>query len=310
MGLIFIIIPKWFVDSLFLPLRAGDWSMYLDIHIASALRLRRMPNLRNPSGYNDQVKWLMLFAQHPLMPICADKVKVRDYVADQIGSDFLVRTKAVSRDWLNIEPLLWEGPGVLKCSHDSGSSTLFEDMDLVTAKRLESRFREQLLRQHGYGKGEWHYRHIVPQLVLEEKLPGPRPGAGPIDVKVHCVEGEPRLVHVIEDRQGDSRQAFFSAATGKRLELRVKPHRKRILEFDFEVVRCNVLPLVSRLAEPFRYVRVDFYLVGDAPYFGELTFFEEAGLFSNRLEEQDLARAIGLKCYNPQPTIHTVADRK
>lgn len=263
-----------------------------------------MPNLRNPSGYNDQVKWLMLFAQHPLMPICADKVKVRDYVADRIGPDFLVKAKAVSRHWPDIEPFLWEGPGVLKCSHDSGSSTLFETMDLEKVKKLESRFERELLRQHGYGKGEWHYQRVVPQLIVEEKLPGPRPGAGPIDVKIHCVEGKPRLVHIIEDRQGDSRQAFFSATTGKRLELRVKPHRKRILEFDFQVVRTHVLPLALPLAEPFRYVRVDFYLVGNTPYFGELTFFEEAGLFSSRDEERDLSQAIGLRCDDPQPTIH------
>jgi hypothetical protein len=39
-------------------------------------------------------------------------------------------------------------------------------------------------------------------------------------------------------------------------------------------------------------------------YFGELTFFEESGLFQNKEEEVDLAEQLEIKCTNPKPTIH------
>ena len=64
--LLLIVRLKWLSDRTFLPLHTHDWILYFDIHVASALRLKRLPNLRNPVGYNDQVKWLMLFAQHQL----------------------------------------------------------------------------------------------------------------------------------------------------------------------------------------------------------------------------------------------------
>ena len=303
-GFLFVISRlKWLIDMRSLPLLREDWSLYLDIHIASALRLRRLPNLFSPAGYNDQVKWLMLFSQHELMPICADKFRVRSYVADTIGEEYLIPLRAVGESWVEVEQALRRGDGVLKCSHDSGTATLFGSLSEEQIQSLRKLYETRLLREHGVGKGEWHYRGIRPVLMVEEKLPGSSPEVGPADIKVHCVNGEPRMVHIIDNRQTLSRQAFFSSE-GKPLNLRIKPHRAKIENFDFEPVKQRIFPLVSRLANPFPYVRVDFYLVDGEPYFGELTFFEEAGLFSKKSEELDLASAIGIRCDNPRPTIH------
>ena len=301
--LLLIVWLKWLADRRFLPLHTHDWILYFDIHVASALRLKRLPNLRNPAGYNDQVKWLMLFAQHELMPLCADKIRVREYVAEKIGAEHLIPLRATADSWSGILPALRAGPGVLKCSHDSGTTTLFGDLDDTQIRKLERRYAGRLAREYGVGKGEWHYRGIEPRFVVEERLPGATPHVGPADIKVHCVKGRPALVHIIDSRQSNSRQAFFSPQ-GEQLSLRVKPHRETITGYDFGPVRATIFPLATKLAEPFRYVRVDFYLIGNTPYFGELTFFEEAGLFTNRPEEEDLGRAIGLTCDDPLPTIH------
>jgi hypothetical protein len=294
---------KWLTDSRVLPLRAHDWKLYFDIHVASALRLKRLPNLRNPVGYNDQVKWLMLFAQHELMPLCADKIRVRDYVANKIGSQHLIPLRATADSWSDIVPALRDGPGVLKCSNDSGSTTLFDDLGDLQIEKLERRYAGRLSREYGVGKGEWHYGGIRPRFLVEERLPGATPHVGPADIKIHCVRGKPALVHIIDSRQSNSRQAFFSP-DGEPRNVKVKTHRETIVGYDFKPVRAKILPLARILSEPFRYVRVDFYLIGDTPYFGELTFFEEAGLFTNRSEENDLGEALGLTCDDPAPTIH------
>ncbi len=301
--LFFVTRIKWESDRRNLPLVDHDWQLYLDIHIASALRLRRLPDLQNPVGYNDQVKWLMLFAQHELMPVCADKVRVREYVSERLGPKVLIPIRVIANSWSEIEDELTRGPAVLKCSHDSGSTTLLDSLDAKKIANLRQHYERQLSREHGVGKGEWHYKGIEPRLVLEERLPGSDPRVGPADIKVHCVNGQPRMVHIIDNRQADSRQAFFSAQ-GEPLSLSLKPHRGKINGFEFDKVKSIILPLVTKLAEPFRYVRVDFYLVEDKPFFGEMTFFEEAGLFPRRSEEIELASAIGIECVNPRPTLH------
>lgn len=299
------IFVKWLLDRSALPLKSSDWGLYLDIHIVSVLRLHRLPNLLDPKGFNDQMKWLMLFDQHPLMRQCVDKYEVRSHVASVIGEEFLVPLRAHGYNWGDVESAISEGSGVIKCSHDSGSARIFEDLSNDEVRALEPRFTRLLRKRHGVGKGEWHYGGYTPRLLVEEKLPGTRPGCGPADVKVHCVSGEPRLIHVIEGRQSADQSHAFFLPSGEKVALRVKAHRRDLSVPDIDSMISRVLPLARKLAHPFRYVRTDFYLIQDSVFFGELSFHEEAGLFRNKVEEFDLAKFLEIPCDHPRPTIHS-----
>lgn len=303
-----VISYKWVIDRLFLPLRKSDWSLYEDIHVISAIRLRRFPNLLKPRGYNDQCKWLMLFAQHPLMPQCVDKLRVRDYVVERVGEDYLVPLLAHGTRWSDVEPTLLSGGNVvLKCSHDSGSAVIVKAPNTEELVALSERFKGLQLREYGTGKGEWPYAFVEPNLLVEARLGSDDEGGAPDDIKVHCVNGEPRMVHIIRSRHRNPSQIFFSA-NGERLPLRVKPHRIQIANYDFDPIRKLVLPLARKLSEPFRYVRCDFYIVDNTPYFGEMTFFEESGLFNNRFEDEDLAEALQIPCVDPCESIFRTPD--
>lgn len=302
----FMVACKWAVDRLFLPLLPHDWSLYLDIHVIAAVRLRRLPNLLRPKGFNDQTKWLMLFAQHELMPRCVDKVAVREIVAEAIGERYLIPLRIVSTSWDEVASHISEGPGVMKCAHDSGSAWLFDHPTDSEIQSREAKFKALVSREYGVGKGEWMYRNVPRQILIEERLSGKSPEAAPDDIKVHCVNGQPSLIHVIRARRGIQKQAFFSPS-GQRLLLRVKPHREQIEGLEIELILDLILVAVRKLASPFKYVRVDMYIVEDRAYFGELSFHEESGLFKNRAEEIDLANILGIECVNPAPTIHREA---
>lgn len=298
-----LVAVKWGVDRLFLPLENHDWTLYLDIHVVSAIRLRRFPNLLRPRGFNDQMRWLMLFDQDEIMPLCVDKVGVRDLVSAAIGKEFLIPLRVASESWQDVASRLHEGPGVLKCSHDSGSATLFDLLNEAEIQKLETKFRALGRREYGVGKGEWMYKGVRPKFLIEERLPGKITGAGPADIKVHCVDGQPKLIHVIEGRQKVQEQAFFSPE-GRSLDLRVKPHRKTIENLEIAPILKLVLGPASELAARFKYVRVDMYVADNRCFFGELTFYEESGLFKNKFEERDLATALGIDCSSPRKTIH------
>jgi hypothetical protein len=250
------------------------------------------------------MKWLMLFGQDSLMPACVDKLQARGVVSDKIGSQHLIPVRAAG-SWADVLPVLKAGSGVLKCTHDSGSAVLFDSLSPEGIVKLEHRFHALLSKEHGVGKGEWHYGHFPPQLLVEERLPGSRPDCGPTDIKVHCVDGEPRLIHFIDGRQAtDQSQAFF-LPNGKRIQVAVKPHREQMREFNPTRTLQLVLPLARKLAGNFRYVRTDFYLVDDMVYFGELSFHEQAGLFQSRREEQDLGRVLQIPCDKASPTLRS-----
>ena len=304
-----VIRAKFIRDRQALPLSSYDWPLYLDIHVVSALRLRRLPNLLHPVGFNDQMKWLMLFGQHELMPVCADKFEVRDYVAKTIGQEYLIPLKSVGFHWSDVSASVAEGEGVLKCSHDSGSAYLFSDASPEELVHLENRFEKLLLREHGVGKGEWYYGYYRPRLIVEERLWSPDRMTSPTDIKIHCVGGRPRLVHLIDGRQtGVESQAFFDP-DGNPKQVRVKPHREGLSRSHPLPPFNEIMPLAYALAAPFRYVRVDLYFVDGKVYFGELNFNEQAGLFQSRDEELSLGWALDIPCSEPNPTVNTAIPR-
>ncbi len=237
------------------------------------------------------------------MPQCVDKIAVRHIVSRTIGEDYLIPLRIASTSWDVIATRIPDGPGVLKCSHDSGSAVLFDVLSKGDIQNLEAKFKRLISLEYGVGKGEWMYRDVPRQFLIEERLPGHRPGVGPADIKIHCVNGQPKLIHVIKGRQQLQEQAFF-APDGARLTLRVKPHRKEITDIRIEPILDLVLGPAQKLSAPFRYVRVDMYVVGGKPYFGELSFNEQSGLFKNRFEEEDLARVLQIDCSGPKKSIH------
>lgn len=297
---------KFLIDSRCLPLGKADWSLFLDIHVISALRLRRFPNLKAPRDYNDQIKWLMMFAQHQDMSTCVDKLRVRDYVSRKIGKEHLIPLIATAKTWDVIEPYLSSSKGVLKCAHDSGSALLFDRVNPEFLNELKLKYEKLLSKEYGVGKGEWPYRDATRAFLVEEQLEGATKESLPDDIKVHCVNGQPKLIHIIADRQTVPKQAFF-LPNGTRVFPRVKPGRAQIFDFDFTSVREKILPLAQSLSEPFAYVRTDFYLSSNHPYFGEMTFFEEAGLFADPAESRDLAALLNIECTLPSPSLATKA---
>ena len=46
-------------------------------------------NLKHPKTFNEKIQWIKLYGVTPLMRDCTDKVKVRDYVREKIGEEYL-----------------------------------------------------------------------------------------------------------------------------------------------------------------------------------------------------------------------------
>ena len=47
-------------------------------------------NLNNPKSFNEKIQWLKLYYKNPLITKCSDKVKVREYIAENIGKKYLI----------------------------------------------------------------------------------------------------------------------------------------------------------------------------------------------------------------------------
>ena len=50
-------------------------------------RMKRLPDLKNPTTYNEKLQWLKLHDRQPLYTQLVDKYAVRRFVAERIGGE-------------------------------------------------------------------------------------------------------------------------------------------------------------------------------------------------------------------------------
>jgi hypothetical protein len=227
-------------------------------------------NIANPQTFNEKIQWLKVHYRNPIMSECADKVAVRDIVAEKIGKEYLTPIYGVwdSVDDININGLPNEF--VLKPNHSSGRVIICKDKEVLDWNVEFAKLRKWMKDNYYYHNGEWVYKNIKPKIICEKLLSGAM-----IDYKFMCFHGEPRLLFTCSDRETDLKVTFFDLEFNKLPFIRKyksSNSMKRPQKFE------KMIELSKVLAHDFAFVRVDFYENQGNIYFGELTFFPGNGM--------------------------------
>lgn len=227
----------------------------------------RLPNLENPTGYNDIIQWLKLHDQRHEQILACDKWMARILAPRYARIDLLGAGDCLPE---------FHYPYFIKTTHDSGTSFMVKDkIDLLAAK---PKIMQSMARTYGIGKGEWAYRYITPMIIAEEYIP-----EAATDYKFHISGGIVRWVQVIWDRGKHTKEAIFSD-DGKVMSLHMDDkmvHTPDQSKYPGDAAWEQLTKLALMLAEPYRYVRVDLYWAGK-PLFGELTFWPRAGCYKSK----------------------------
>lgn len=229
------------------------------------------PNLDRPTRFNELVQLRKLHDRDARLPLLADKVRAKTFVAERLG-----------RDW--VIPTIWHGTAlppappttgafVVKSRHGCNQRAFVRTGIGERAEEWPSiRRRAAGWMRHGYGGwlDEWAYSQ-VPRGLLIEPFVGEN-GVLPVDWKIFVFAGRARFVQVHLDRETRHRWIVMnldwqrvSAATSD-ADPAPPPNLQRMLA------------AAETLARGFDFVRVDFYDVGGRPLFGEMTFYPGSGL--------------------------------
>lgn len=227
----------------------------------------RLPDLDNPQTFNEHVQHRKLFEHDMRMPPLADKVAVKQIVADQIGPEWVIPTY-----WhgsILPEYPVWPEPFVVKARHGCNQSAfIFGDNADWSAVRRKA--RRWMKSDYGLWLDEWLYPHIT-RGILVEPFVGTAPDL-PIDYKVFVFGGRAEFVQVHLGRNERHRWIVFD------LDWR----RVSAPSADADPARPDTLPAMiaaaEQLAKGFDFVRVDLYEVDGRPLFGEMTFYPGSGL--------------------------------
>lgn len=233
-------------------------------------------DLDNPKGFNEKLQWLKLHDHNPLYTTLVDKYRVKDWVADRIGSQYVTETYDAWRRAEDVDISGLPERFVLKTNHDSGGVAICRDrakFDLDAAKR---KLAKHLKSNYYWGCREWPYKNVEPLIFAEEYL-DPDPTVNDlVDYKVMCFGGKARCVFTCTGRDADDLRVDFYD-----LDWNHMPFTRHYPNADVPSPRPaeleKMIELSEKLSAEIPFVRSDFYEVGNSLYFGELTFYPGSG---------------------------------
>lgn len=228
-----------------------------------------LPDLKHPQTFNDKLMTLKVSdeARAPIRTRVTDKELVKDYVAEIVGPGHVVPTLAILRTAEEVDAFAFPLPSVVKPTHSSQEVMMFRDRQPDARERRILRY--WLWKSYFAANREPNYRHLEKKLIVEEAIGG---GLGSIDdIKVLCFHGRPKFIQVDYGRFGDHRRDYYDLA-GRLLPVEMrKPSGGRAFPFPDKLTR--LLDLSAALSQGFSFIRVDFYIAGEAILVGELTSF-------------------------------------
>ncbi len=249
------------------------------------------PNLLRPTTFNEKLLHRMLFDRRPLWTRLQDKYSAREYVKARIGEEVLPRLFWVTEDPADIPFDDLPRKFVVKPSHASGWVVLVPDRAEMNRRDLIETCRAWLRENYYYHYREWHYKNIVPRIMVEEYISD---GTGPVptDYKLHVFGGRVEVVSVMHGRFQDMRSDLYLRppdATRRLRNLRGLNNAEQDLNPPRHL--ATMIEYAEALGRGLDYVRVDLYDTPDKVYFGELTPTPSAG--TEPFEPRDLDRLLG-----------------
>lgn len=251
------------------------------------LSMGRELNLDHPQTFSEKIQWLKLYNRKPEYTQMVDKYAVKEYVANIIGQEYIIPTLGV---WDRVEDIDWDSlpdQFVIKTTHGGGSLgvVICNDKTSLNIHQAQKRLK-QSLRQDIYTTfREWPYKNVKPRIIAEKYVEVEGHSDLP-DYKFFCFNGEPKYCQVIRDRNTKETIDFYDMEWNHMPFVGLNPIAEngehpvvRPLHLDDMINKCRMLSIDI----PFS--RIDFYVVNDKVFFGEITFFPASGMGEFRPKE-------------------------
>lgn len=240
------------------------------------IKLKRKLNLKCPQRYTEKIQWYKLNYHNPIMPVCVDKYRVREYLHSKGLDDIAVKLYGVYDSVEQIEWNVLPEKFIIKTTNGSGTNIICKDSSKLDRQKVSKKLHRFFQQSSASAGREWPYAQVRPKIIVEELLENTNVVEhGISDYKFLCFDGKPQYIIYDIDR--------FVA------------HKRNVYTIDWKnlhiVTDCpciereiappenleEMLEISKTLSADFPTVRVDLYLVNGRIYFGELTFYPWSG---------------------------------
>lgn len=244
-------------------------------------------NLGDPQTFNEKLQWLKLYDRNPLYTKMVDKIGAKEYVAEKIGSEYIIPTIGVYDNFDDIDFEKLPDKFVIKCSHDSGGLVVCRDKSKLDVKAAKDKINRCLKKNFYYQSREWPYKNVKPRILIEKYM-SDKKQKELVDYKFYCFNGEPKYLYVsegLENHETAKIEFFdmnFKSAPFSRDDyaiFKIKPKKPKTFGQMKEIAK--------KLSKGIPFVRVDLYEINGKIYFGELTFTPCGGYMPFNPKEWD-----------------------
>ena len=249
---------------------------------------------KNPKSFNEKLNWLKLYDRRPEYVKMADKYEVRDYIKEKLGDEYLIPVLGV---WDNVEEIDFSKlpqQFVLKCTHDSASVVICKDKHQFDKEAAIRKLKASMDTNYFYPSREWPYKEIKPRVIAEQYMVD-ESHTELKDYKIYNFGGKPELIQVDFGRFTHHERNLYSTQweyIDEQIEYPKNPAVQIARPDNLE----EMLEYAKKLSEGIPSVRTDFYSINGKTYFGEITFYQEAGFgkFEHERYERELGDLIQL----------------
>lgn len=287
--------PQYFITS---PAAKGwlDWvpdSIYLKL--LYRVTTGEKCNLKNPVTYNEKLQWLKLNDRKPEYSDMVDKYEVRKIIEKTVGGEYLIPCYGVYNSFDEIDFDKLPEQFVLKCTHDSGSVVICKDKNSFDMDAARKSINTAMNRDYYSTYREWPYKYVKPRIIAE-KFMVDESGDDLKDYKVMCFNGRAEVIEVHENRftEGKEHTQTFYDRNWKKLPIVQEGLMYVQEDRTAPALLPKILELSEKLSKDMYHARIDWYIINDKIYFGEITFYDGSGFetFPNREDNVFLGNLI------------------
>lgn len=246
-----------------------------DAHLYE-LRQNKKLDWNNLKTYSEKMQWAKLYDDDPRKVLCADKYKVRKWVEERIGEEYLIPLIGVYDSYSDVDFSKLPNQFVIKTNHGSGDVVCVKDkrkMKICDKIDMRRKVAFSLDTDYSCKHCEMHYSKIPPKIIVEQLIDNN--GNDLPDYKFMCFDGEPQYVWVDVDRFTSHKRNVYN------MDWELQEWKQAYCNTDYPIKKPEnfdrMVDIVRKLAADFSHVRVDLYNVQGRIYFGEMTFTNGSG---------------------------------
>lgn len=261
----------WFLSASSKFIKSDELYVKMQFYLSMHKKL----NLNPPQTFNEKLQWLKLHDRHESHTQLVDKYEVKKVVEKLLGKEFIIPTIGIYNNFDEIDANSLPDKFVIKCTHNSGNVCICKDKKTFDWNVARKKITKSLKHNFFWTSREYPYKNVKPRIIIEENI-NDSDTKSINDYKFFCFNGEPKMLLIASNREVDVKFDLFD------MEFNHCPFKKTYDNLATTPLQKPALfeelkEVAAKLSKGFPHVRIDLYQVGNKIYFGEYTFFDNAG---------------------------------